>query len=145
MFGTIAPLLPLLRHQAHSVATIKHVMNNIRETVAFLNPGQNPVITADQPLYAWPDEYGEDKFVIMFGELNIEMPAMKSIGLILEDSGWTFALVEDSFLSDTNVTRTGQAHQITACSLFQLMKKAYSIHLTEHTSHDDNMSPLWCS
>ena len=160
---TIAPLLPLLRNHAHSVATIKHVMNKIRETVAFLNPGQTPIITADQPLYAlakhvqWhcPDEYGEDKFVIMFGGLHIEMTAMKSIGSILEDSGWTCDLVEasvassstaDSFLSATNVTRTRQARQITACSLFQLMKKAYSVHLAEHLSNDDKDISFenWC-
>ena len=139
-------------------------MNKIRETVAFLNPGQTPIITADQPLYAlakqiqwyWPDEYGEDKFVIMFGGLHIEMTAMKSIGSILEDSEWwTCALVEagvassgtaDSFLSATNVTRTRQAHQITACSLFKLMKKAHSVHLAEHPSNDDKEISFenWC-
>ena len=57
--------------------------------------------------------------MIMFGGLHIEMTAMKSIVSILEDSGWTCALVEagvassgtaDSFLSATNVTRTRQAH-----------------------------------
>ena len=113
-------------------------MKKIREGVAFLTPGQIPVVAADQPLYAlakqiqwyWPEEYGEDKFVIMFGGLHIEMTALKSIGSMLEDSGWTSALVEadvassgtaDAFLSATNVTKTRQAHQITACSLFQCM------------------------
>lgn len=160
---SITSLLPLLRDQAHSVATIKHAMNKIREGVAFLNPGQTPVLTADQPLYAlakqiqwhWPDEYGEDKVVIMFGGLHIEMTALKSIGSILEDSGWTSALVEadvassgtaDSFLSATNVTRTRQAHQITACCLFQLMKKAYSAYLAEQSDNDDKATTLeeWC-
>ena len=62
----ISSLLPLIRAQAHSV---KHAMEKIRDTVAFLNPGQTPVLAADQPLYAlakqiqlqWPD-YGEDRF-----------------------------------------------------------------------------------
>ena len=83
------------------------------------------------------------------------MTAMKSIGSILEDSGWTCALVEagvaycgtaDSFLSATNVTRTRQAHQITACSLFQLMKKAYIVHLAEHPSNNDKDISFenWC-
>ena len=65
---SISSLLPLIRDQAHSVATIKHAMEKIRDTVAFLNPGQTPVLAADQPLYAlakqiqwqWP-AYGEDK------------------------------------------------------------------------------------
>ena len=76
-------------------------MKKIWDTVAFLNPGQTPVIAADQPLYAllkqiqweWP-EYGEDKFVIMFGGLHIEMAALKSLGTLLEDSGCTSAIVE---------------------------------------------------
>lgn len=139
---SITSLLPLLRDQAHSVATIKHVLNKVKDSVAFLNPGQTPVITADQPLFAlakqiqwhWPDQYGEDKVVIMFGGLHIEMTALKSIGSLLEDSGWTSALVEadiasagtaDSFLSASSVTKTRQAHQITACSLYKLLKEAY--------------------
>ena len=48
---SITSLLPLLRDQAHSVATYKHAMKKIWDTVAFLNPGQTPVIAADQSLY----------------------------------------------------------------------------------------------
>ena len=54
---------------------IKHGMDMLREATSFLNPGQVPVITLDQPLFAltkaiqwkWPAEYGEDKYVVMFG------------------------------------------------------------------------------
>ena len=161
---SITSLLPLLRDQAHSIATIKHAMKKIREAVAFLNPGQTPVLAADQPLYAlakqiqwyWPDEYGEDKFVIMFGGLHIEMTVLKSIGSMLQDSGWTSALVEadvassgtaDSFLSATSVTKTRQAHQVTACSLFQLLKKVYSAYIAEHSADGDEEASCfeqWC-
>ena len=89
---SITSILPLLRNQGNSVATIRCVMDRIRDTTVFLNPGQIPVITADQPLYAlakpiqlhWPQQYGEDKFMIMFGGLHIEMAALKSIGSILK-------------------------------------------------------------
>lgn len=147
---SITSLLPLL--------TIKHAMKKVREAVAFLNPGQTPILAADQPLYAmakeiqwyWPEEYGEDKFVIMF-----EMTALKSIGSMLAGSGWTSALVEadvassgtaDSFLTATNVTKTCQAHQVTACSLFQLLKKVYSSYLAEHSDGDEEASSFveWC-
>ncbi|KAJ8387355.1 hypothetical protein AAFF_G00157320 [Aldrovandia affinis] len=138
---SITSLLPLLRDQAHSVAAVKHVMDKIKEIVAFLNPGQVPVIAADQPIYAvakqvqwhWPEIHGEDKFVIMFGGLHIEMAALKSIGTLLQDSGWTGALVEagiaspgtaDSFLTVSSITRTRQMHQITGCSLYKLLKAA---------------------
>ena len=146
----IMSLLPLLRDQAHSVATIKHAMDKIQEAVRFLNPGQTPVMAADQPLFAlskqiqwkWP-EYGEDKFVIMFGGLHIEMAGLRSLGVLLQDSGWTSALAEggvastgtaDSFLGVFSVTKTRQAHQVTACSLYQLMKEAYDDYCSTCTS-----------
>ena len=92
---SINALLPLPRNQAHPVATIKHVMDKISDTVAFLNPGQVPVIAADQPIYAvakqiqwyWPEQYGEDKLVIMFGGLHIKLAALRSIETLLRDSG----------------------------------------------------------
>jgi hypothetical protein len=120
---SITSLLPLPHDQAHSVATIRHVIDKIKDTVAYLNPIQIPVIAADQPIYAlakqiqwhWPEKYAEDKFVIMFGGLHIEMAALKSIGTLLQKSGWTEASVEagiassgtvESFLSVSSVTRT---------------------------------------
>ena len=126
---TITSLLPLLREQAHSVATICHCLYKIKEAVSHLNPGQVPIVAADQPIFAtakqvqwhWPEEYGENKFVIMFGGLHIEMAALKSIGTLLQDSGWTTALTEsgiatagtaDSFLSASSVIRTRQMHQL---------------------------------
>ena len=49
--STIA-LLPIFKDQAHSVAMMLHTMNSVKTGVAYLNPGQTPVLTADQPLYA---------------------------------------------------------------------------------------------
>ena len=51
--ASIANLLPLLREQAHSVATVRHVMDKVKEMLAYLNPNQILVITADQPIYAF--------------------------------------------------------------------------------------------
>lgn len=165
---SISTLLPLLRDQAHSVATVKHVMDKIREIVLFLNPRQVPVIAADQPIYAvakqiqwhWPELYGEDKFVIMFGGLHIEMAALKSIGTLLKDSGWTGALIEadiaspgtaESFLTASSLTRTRQMHQITACTLHKLLKIAYADYLKETETEEHGASSAskevfetWC-
>ena len=61
-------------------------------------------------------------------------------GTFLRDSGWTGALTEsgvasagtaDSFLSAASLTKTRQAHQVTACSLYKLLKSAYSSYLEE--------------
>ena len=45
-------MLPLFKEQAHSPAMIRHSMIVVRDAVQFLNPGQIPVVTFDQPLYA---------------------------------------------------------------------------------------------
>ena len=159
---SIASLLPLLRDEAHSIATIKHVLEKIKETVQFLNPGQTPVVAADQPLYSlakqiqwqWP-EYGEDKVVMMLGGLHMEMAALKSIGSLLQDSGWTSALVEagvassgtaESYLSASSVTRARQAHQITACCLYKQRKAAYNSYSRDASQSPQNALDFeeWC-
>ena len=138
----ISALLPLFPDQAKSVAMIRHAMDVIKISVDHLNPGQVPVIALDQPLYTvakeiqwtWPDHYGEDKFVAFFGGLHIELGFLKLTGEWLEGSGWTVALADanvatagtaESFLKVTSVTRTRRAHQVTACSLYVLLKRAY--------------------
>lgn len=96
---SLSSLLLLFREQDHSVATIKHAMWKIKEAVEFFNLGQSPVIAVDQPPYTlaeqiqwqWP-EYGEEEFIIMFGGLHIEMTALRFLGSLLQDSGWTSAL-----------------------------------------------------
>lgn len=85
---SLTALLPLFYEQAHCPSTIFHAMKLIQKEVEFLNPGQVPVMTADQPLFAlgkeiqWtlPNLLGEDKFVVMMGSLHIEMTIMKCIG-----------------------------------------------------------------
>lgn len=83
--AAITGLLPLFTDSAHSVAMIKHAMTIVQAAVRHLNPGQVPIIAADQPLYAiakqiqWssPTTLGEDHFVVMFGGLHIEMAILK--------------------------------------------------------------------
>ena len=153
---SLTSLLPLFHEQAHSVAMIKHSMDKVKEVVNFLNPRQTPIITADQPLFVlakqiqwdWPDLYGENKFIVMFGGLHIEMACFKILGDILRDSGWTSALTEadiatpgtaDSFLACSNVPRTRHAHQMTACVLFELLMSAYES-INAETIADDSVT-----
>ena len=65
-FGvTIITLLPLFPDDSKSVAMIRHPMAVIQRAVEFLDPGQVPVLTVDQPLFAiakriqweWPDTH----------------------------------------------------------------------------------------
>ncbi len=90
------------------------------------------------------------------GGLHIELAAMRSIGALLQDSGWTSALVEagvassgtaESFLSVASITRTRQAHQITACSLHKLMKAAYTNYTSEASENSEEVIDFedWCN
>lgn len=120
----------------------------IKQCVESLNTGQIPVIALDQPLYTiakqiqwtWPDTFGEDFFVIMFGGLHIEMALYKLLGEWLDGSGWTFALTQgkvassgtaDAFLKASHVTKTRRTHQVTAYALYKLLKCAYNAYIAE--------------
>ena len=75
--------------------------------------------------------YGEDKFIIMFGSLHIEMAIFKMLGNWLFENGWTIALscgdinvasagTVESFLSASRLTRARHAHHVTAANLHLL-------------------------
>ena len=98
----ICCLLPLFQEDAATVAMVRHSLDVIKKVVDITNKGQTPVVAVDQPLFAiakkiqwkWSQVYGEDKFLVMFGGLHIELAAMKVLGDLLKDSGWTSALVQ---------------------------------------------------
>ena len=81
---------------------IRHSMDVVKNAVEHVSPGQTPVVTLDQSLFAlakqiqwkWPEKYGEDKMVVMFGGLHIEMAVLKTLGDWLRGSGWVQAVVQ---------------------------------------------------
>ena len=138
----LSALLPLFYEKSATPAMIKHGLDIQRRAIKWINPGQIPVITFDQPLFAlaklvqwkWPDVYGESVHVVMMGGLHLEMALWNTLD-VLEDSGWTTALTEaevassgtaDSFLKVVHLTRTRHAHQITLLTLNKLQKEAFS-------------------
>ncbi len=76
------------------------------------------------------------------------------LGDWLEDSGWVEALVQakvasagtaESFLKAAHVTRTRCAHQVTACSLYILLKKSYASYLESLEPGDQHITfEEWC-
>ena len=139
----LCALLPLFYEKAATPAMIKHGMDVQRRAVEFLNPGQIPVTTFDQPLFAlaklvkwkWPTTHGESMHVVMLGGLHIEMALWNTLGNVLENSSWISALAEsevassctaDSFLKISHLTRTRHAHQVTLLALRKLQKEAFS-------------------
>ena len=77
----LTALLPLFYKKAATPVMVKHGMDVLRQAITFLNPGQIPVITVDQPLFAitkyiqWklPEQYGEKVYVVMLGDMHTEM------------------------------------------------------------------------
>lgn len=76
----------------------------------------------------WPHTHGEDKYVVMFGGLHIEMAMWKTFGDFLEASGWTTALIQagiassgtaDSFLQAAHLTRMRHASVLALSKLQQ--------------------------
>ena len=81
--------------------------------------------------WTWPTTHGEDKFVVMFGGLHLEMGMWNMLGDYLADSGWTTALTDagvatagiaDSLLKASHLTRTRHAHQVTCVALYSLQQ-----------------------
>ena len=97
---------------------IKHGMDIQHKATHFLNPGQIPVTTFDQPLFAlakcvqwtWPNTHGESMHVVMLGGLHTEMALWKTLGDIFEGSGWTSDLVQ------ADVTTSGIAESLPKAS-----------------------------
>ena len=155
----LTQLLPLFYEKAATASMIKHGMDVQREATQFLNPGQIPVMAVDAPLYAlakyvqwnWPQTHGEDKCVVMFGGLHIEMAMWKTFGDYLEASGWTTALTEagiastgtaDSFLKASHLTRTRHAHQVSALALAKLQHNAF-LYMMPEGPHDEKTKEAW--
>ena len=95
---------------------------------------------AKQVQWHWPEQYGDDKFIIMFGGLHIEMAALKV------EAGLASSGTAESFLTASSITRTHQIHQITACSLYQLLKAAYTDYCKETAKNSEELLSFdaWC-
>ena len=90
----LSALLPVWRDDSKSPAIIKHSLDVVKDAVAYLNPGQTPVIAFDQPLFVLakktqlyhPDTYGQ--LVTMMGPLHTEMAFLNTDEDLLMDSDW---------------------------------------------------------
>lgn len=103
---SINALLPLFHEHAASAPMIRHGMNLVKNATTKLNPGQIPVLCGDQPLFAlgkqiqWncSETFGEDKFVLLFGQFHIEQNFLRVLGQILQGSGWVGVSVSSGII-----------------------------------------------
>ena len=103
-------------------------------------------------LWTFPDELGEQKFVIMMGGLYIEMTLCHTLGDILRDSGWVEIIVESgtaaSFLTAADPMKTRYTHQVTVAALTTIHQDAYSsadmnLPVGEWMSRNAEMNPTF--
>lgn len=131
-------MVSLFRESAHNRMMVFYGMNIVAAVTKQLNPGQTPVMVADQPLFTlakknqWKcsDILGEDKFVVKLGALHAEKILYEVLGDWLEGSGWTSLLsvsgvassgVADSLIKLKHPTCTCYMHQATALALYSLL------------------------
>ena len=81
----------------------------------------------------------------MMGGLHVEMASLKMIGHWLDENGWDSALVHadittrgraDGILKAAHITRSRYAHQVSACALYILQRKAYKEYTASRDSSD---------
>ena len=117
-------------------------MEITKSTTAFLNPTQIPVLIGDNPIYAhakkvqilYPEEFGEDKFVVFPGGLHMEKAKLVVIGDVVEGMGWAEVIAEagvatsevaNSMYHASHLTRTRHAHEEFILALHILKMKAW--------------------
>ena len=147
---TISPTtqLPLFLDSAHTVAMIRNSMDVVKNAVEHVNPCQTPVVTLDQPLFAlakqiqwkWPEKYGEDKMILMFGGLHIEMAALKTLGDWLRGSGWVKALVQAEIATPGTAESFLRAQLPTAPAQEELIK---SLRILQHRAYERHQLPVF--
>ena len=151
----ILSILPLFKKSAHTPAMIRHTFNVVATATNRVNPGQTPLLTFDQPLYAlakkiqwnWPNNYGEDKFVIIVGGLHIEMASIRMLGHWLDGSGWVELLsksnvysagVAASCIHASHVKKSRYAHAVTAAALYICLRREYAIFIAKGDQQCDS-------
>ena len=120
-----------------------HGMKIIRKAINYINPGQIPVMEADQPRFTlarklqWKNpmtELGEDSFLVTLGAMHTEKMLWAVSGDWLDGSCWVTALTNSSIVSSgkaqsfigvNHICRTRYMHQVYAAALYALLTKAY--------------------
>ncbi len=148
-------MLPLFTASPNSPAMIWHGMKVLRQAISYLNPGQTPVMVADQPLFTlakklqWKfpqTDHGEDSYLVTLGAMHTEKMLWGVSGDWLDGSGWTTALTNSgistsgraqSFIGVNHICRTRYMHQVSVAALYILIKMAYERYVDEATTDDD--------
>ena len=122
---------------AHKMAMIQHSMKIGKEAVAYINPSQTPVITMGQPLFDTASSgrkqvCSERKNVLWWWVASMSKwltwkwwgTGWKEVGGTLH---WHTMILRraNGTLKAAHINRSHYAHQVSACALYMLQRKAY--------------------
>ena len=124
----ISVILPPIDESVHTFDMQYHCMNIISNTINTLNPGQIPVDTANQPIFAltkelmirFPNRFGPYKYFCLFECLHIEKSLLIICGWVIKGSGlneimYTCGLSivgADSLVTVNNIKRARHCLQV---------------------------------
>ena len=147
----VCVLLPLITEDIKSYAVVAHSMEQVREIIKEVNPGQRPVVTGDQPVYALCKQMqlmssNFKNFSVKMGDLHTEMAFLSAIGDWFEGNRWTeiYEMSDirtgtegrvESFLTGKKVKRTRYAYQVTLKVLLEFSREGFNKSSVE--KHDD--------
>ena len=128
-------------------------MNIISNTINTLNPGQIPVDTANQPIFAltkelmirFPDKFVPDKYFCLFVSLHVGRSLLIICGWVIKGSGsdeimYTFGLSivrADSLVTVNDIKRARYCLRVGACVIYSKLKQAH------RDSGSDELILLW--
>ena len=151
----------------HTLDTQYHCMEFVEKTTQLLNPGQICVDESDQPVYKlskklqwrFPDRFGPEKYICLFGSLNLEKSILLLCGSLIEGSGLDkimassglFIVGTDSLVSVNHIKRTRYCIQVAACVMFSLLTSVHKksgdkgpvLHWLKNQIEESEMCHYW--
>ena len=137
----ISAISPPIHEPVHNLDIQYHCMNIISNKINTLNPGQIPVDTVDQLIFAltkelmirFPDRFGPDKYFCLFGSLYIENSLLIICGQVIKGSGLDEIMCTcglsiagaDSLVTVNDIKRARYCLQVGACVIYSKLKEAH--------------------
>ena len=90
----INAVLSIVPKPVHTLSTQYHCMEIIKQTIAYLNPGQTPVVVCNQPVFAlikeiqwgYPETFGSSSYLCLFGGVHFKQCMLTIHGDLIKGS-----------------------------------------------------------
>ena len=140
----IQSMLPLIDKPVHTLKAQHHCMNIIADTIKYINPGQIPIDTCDQPVFVltkevewrYPEEFSDVQYFSILGGLHIEQSLLvvhgevvsgSGLAEILETSDLSLIGTSTAILDVNNIKRSRYCLLVSLCAIYKKLKEAHII------------------